>query len=106
VGGDYINTLAQATANGGTIFLYGMLAGKPTPFPMAAFGRTIGVFGYTFGELRGTPQWETMKKYIYDLLADGSFQPKIARTFTFNQAVEAYKYLESNEQIGKVVITL
>jgi NADPH:quinone reductase-like Zn-dependent oxidoreductase len=33
VGGDYINTLAQATANGGTIFLYGMLSGKPTPFP-------------------------------------------------------------------------
>ena len=30
MGGDYINTLAQATA------------GKPTPFPLAAFGRTIG----------------------------------------------------------------
>ena len=106
VGGDYINTLAQATANGGTIFLYGMLSGKPTPFPMAAFGRRIGMFGYTFGELRGTPEWETMKKYIYDHLADGSFKPEIARTFPFDQTVEAYKYLESNEQIGKVVITL
>jgi len=106
VGGDYINTLAQATANGGTIFLYGMLSGKSTPFPMAAFGRTIGMFGYTFGELRGTPEWEPMKKYIYDRLEDGSFKPKIARTFSFNQSVEAYRYLESNEQIGKVVITL
>ncbi len=106
VGGDYINTLAQATAGGGTIFLYGMLAGKPTPFPMAAFGRHIGMFGYTFGELRGTPEWETMKKYIYDRLADGSFKPEIARTFTFDQTVEAYRYLESNEQIGKIVITL
>jgi NADPH2:quinone reductase len=106
VGGDYINTLAQATANGGTIFLYGMLSGKPTPFPMAAFARTIGMFGYTFGELRGTPEWETMKRYIYDRLANGSFKPKIARTFPFDQTVEAYRYLESNEQIGKVVITL
>jgi len=106
VGGDYINTLAQATANGGTIFLYGMLSGQPTPFPMAAFGRTIGIFGYTFGELRGTPEWETMKKYIYDRLADGSFKPEIARTFPFDQTVEAYKYLESNEQTGKIVITL
>ena len=79
VGGDYINTLAQATANGGTIFLYGMLSGKPTPFPLAIFGRTVGMFGYTFGELRGTSEWETMKKYIYDRLADGSFKPKIAR---------------------------
>lgn len=106
VGGDYINTLAQATADGGTIFLYGMLSGKPTPFPMAAFARSIGMFGYTFGELRGTPEWEAMKKYIYDHLADGSFKPEIARTFSFDQSVEAYKYLESNEQIGKVVITL
>ena len=106
VGGDYINTLARATANGGTIFLYGGLSQKPTPFPMAAFGRTIGMFGYTFGELRGTPEWETMKKYIYDRLANGSFKPKIARTFPFDQTVEAYRYLESNEQIGKVIITL
>ncbi|MGA3011514.1 MAG: zinc-dependent alcohol dehydrogenase family protein [Terracidiphilus sp.] len=106
VGGDYINTLAQATGNGGTIFVYGMLSGKPTPFPLAAFGRRISMFGYTFGELRGTPEWETMKKYIYDRLADGSFKPKIARTFPFDQTVEAYKYLESNEQIGKIVITL
>ena len=106
VGGDYINTLAQATANGGTIFLYGMLSGKPTPFPLAAFGRGIGMFGYTFGELRGTPEWEIMKKYIYDRLADGSFKPKIARIFPFDQTVEAYRYLESNQQIGKVVIAI
>jgi len=106
VGGDYINTLAQATANGGTIFLYGTLSGKPTPFPLPAFGRRIAMFGYTFGELRGTPEWETMKKYIYDRLADGSFKPKIARIFPFDQTVAAYQYLESNQQIGKVVITI
>ncbi len=106
VGGDFINTLARATATGGTIFLYGMLSGQPTPFPMAAFARTIGMFGYTFGELRDTPEWDIMKSYIYDRLADGTFKPEIARTFPFDQSVEAYKYLESNEQIGKVVITL
>ena len=47
-----------------------------------------------------------MKTYIFDHLADGSFKPEIARTFPFDQAQEAYRYLESNEQIGKVVITL
>jgi NADPH2:quinone reductase len=106
VGGDYINSLGQATASGGTIFLYGMLSGKPTPFPMSAFGRRVSMFGYTFNELRNTPDWDKMKKYIYDHLADGSFKPEIARTFSFAQTVEAYKYLESNEQIGKVIITL
>ena len=105
VGGDGINALGQATADGGTIFLYGMLSGKPTPFPLAAFGRRIAMYGYTFVELRGTPEWEAMKAYIHGHLADGSFRPVIARTFPFDQTVEAYRYLESNEQIGKVVVT-
>jgi NADPH:quinone reductase-like Zn-dependent oxidoreductase len=47
-----------------------------------------------------------MKKYIYDRLMDGSFKPTIARTFLFDQTVEAYRYLESNQQIGKIVITV
>ena len=106
VGGDTINTLGQATANGGIIFLYGMLSGKPTPFPMTTFSRGVAMFGYSFNQLRGTPEWEGMKKYIYDHLANGTFKPEIARTFPFDQAVEAYRYLESNEQIGKVVVTL
>lgn len=106
VGGDYINTLGQATATGGSIFLYGMLSGKPTPFPLTTFARRIGMYGYTFNELRGTPEWDVMKQYIYDRLADGTFKPEIAKTFPFEQTVEAYQYLESNEQIGKVVITL
>lgn len=40
-----------------------------------------------------------MKKYLYDRLSNGSFKPKIARTFPSDQTIEAYRYLESNEQI-------
>jgi NADPH:quinone reductase-like Zn-dependent oxidoreductase len=46
------------------------------------------------------------KKYVFDRLADGRFVPKIARTFPFAQTIEAYEYLESNQQVGKVVITV
>jgi NADPH:quinone reductase-like Zn-dependent oxidoreductase len=105
VGGDTINALGQATANGGVIFMYGMLSGHPTPFPMSIFGRRIALYGYTFNELRGTPDWDVMKQYIYDHLINGSFTPAIARSFPFSETVEAYRYLESNEQVGKVVIT-
>ncbi len=105
IGGDGVNALAQATTDGGSIFIYGMLSGQPTPFPMAAFGRRIGMFGYTFNELRGTPEWEAMKRYIHAHLSDGSFKPEIARTFPFAEAPAAYRFLESNEQVGKVVVT-
>jgi NADPH:quinone reductase-like Zn-dependent oxidoreductase len=30
----------------------------------------------------------------------------IARTFRLNEIVEAHRYLESNEQVGKIVVTV
>ncbi len=106
VGGDYIHTLGRATANGGEIYLYGMLSGKPTPFPMMTFGRGVTMRGYSINEVRQPEHIETMKSYIYDHVADGSFKPKIAKTFPFAETVAAYQYLESNQQVGKVVITV
>ena len=43
IGGNGVNAFAEATANGGTILIYGMLSGQPTPLPMAAFGRRIAM---------------------------------------------------------------
>ena len=31
-------------------------------------------------------------------------KPVIAKTFTLDEIVEAHRYLESNEQIGKIVV--
>ncbi|RUV30384.1 zinc-binding dehydrogenase, partial [Mesorhizobium sp. M7A.F.Ca.MR.148.00.0.0] len=33
-------------------------------------------------------------------------KPIIDRTFAFDQIVEAHRYLESNEQFGKIVVTI
>ena len=45
------------------------------------------------------------KEYVFERLRDGRFHPKIAKTFRVEDAVEAYRYLESNEQFGKIVLT-
>ena len=106
VGGPYVNTLAQATASEGTIFLYGMLSGQPTPYPMAGFGKGVALTGYTLHQMNRPNRFEKMKQYIYRHLEDGSFVPKVDRTFPLDQAQEAYRYLESNAQVGKIVITI
>jgi NADPH:quinone reductase-like Zn-dependent oxidoreductase len=46
------------------------------------------------------------KKYVYDRIKDGHFRPRVAKTFRCEDLVEAYQYLESNQQIGKVVLTV
>jgi NADPH:quinone reductase-like Zn-dependent oxidoreductase len=39
-------------------------------------------------------------------LADGHLKPIVAKTFPLHQIVEANRYLESNQQVGKVVVTV
>lgn len=92
----------------GLPFEYGLLSGKSTPFPLwPALKRGVSMRGYSLTEFAFDPTAGPIaKKYIYDRLADGRFVPHIARMFPFSQAVEAYRYLESNQQVGKVVITV
>jgi len=44
-------------------------------------------------------------RFINEGLADGILKPIIAKTFPLEEIVEAHRYLESNQQIGKVVVT-
>ena len=108
VAGPYVETLVQAAAQEGTVFVYGVLSSEPTPFPLfGALSKGVAVRGYSLHELRSVPERiEETKKYIFDRLADGRFYPKIAKTFPLNKVEEAYQYLESNQQVGKVVITV
>lgn len=108
VAGPFVEKLVLASAPGGIVFEYGLLSGQPTPFPLAyALRHGISMRGYTLHELTADPQaFSTAKKFLSDRLNDKRFTPKIARTFPFTQAVEAYQYLASNDQVGKVVITV
>jgi NADPH:quinone reductase-like Zn-dependent oxidoreductase len=108
VGGPYVETLAEAAAPGGIIFEYGALSMQPTPFPTRpAMMKGLSLRGYSLREVRNQPAViSEAKKYVYERLEKGRFTPKIAKTFPLAQAVEAYKYLESNAQVGKVVITV
>jgi NADPH:quinone reductase-like Zn-dependent oxidoreductase len=108
VAGPFLEKLAEAAAPGGIIFEYGLLSMQPTPFPLlAALTKGLNIRGYSLMEITRHPEkLPAARKYVYDRLADGRFQPKIAKTFPFAKAAEAYKYLESNEQIGKIVITV
>jgi NADPH:quinone reductase-like Zn-dependent oxidoreductase len=108
VAGPFLEKLAEAAAMGGIVFEYGFLSMQPRPFPLTtALRKGLSIRGYSVSEITRNPEHlRVAKKYVYDRLADGRFHPKVARIFPFAQTVEAYKYLESNAQVGKVVITV
>lgn len=108
VAGKGLEALAAAAAVNGIIFEYGALATDATPYPLfAALSKHLTVKGYTLFELVSDPAALTAAKgYIFDRLASGAFKPRIDKTFPLSQIVEAHRYMESNAQIGKIVVTV
>lgn len=108
VSGPFLEKLAEAASLGAIIFEYGLLSMQPAPFPLGtALSKGLSIRGYTLMEITQNPErLAAAKKYIFDRLADGRFQPKIAKVFPFAKTVEAFQYLESNAQVGKVVISV
>ena len=107
IGGKILESLAAATASKGIIFEYGALAPEPTPYPLfIALAKYLTIRAYTLFEVTQDPVFPKAKKYIFDHLASGAFRPIIDKTFSFAEIVAAHRYMESNAQIGKIVITL
>ena len=74
---------------------------------LEAVARFIVLRGFWVPEITLDPtRLERGKRFVTDGLADGSLKPIIAKTFPLEEIVEAHRYLESNQQIGKVVVTV
>ena len=108
VAGSFLETLAHAAAQGATIIEYGALSSEPTPFPLfLAIAKGLKIQGYLLDEIASAPlKLERAKQYIYDGLDSGKLVPIIDRVFPLEQIVEAHRYMESNQQKGKIIVTV
>jgi len=107
VGGPYVETLARALAERGILFVYGGLSGQPTPYPhwpMAMKGASMR--GWVASEIWNHPhRFNAARDRILLGLAGGQLSPVIAKVFEGLESLpEANRYLESNAQVGKVVV--
>jgi NADPH:quinone reductase-like Zn-dependent oxidoreductase len=108
VGGPFVETWAQAMAERGILFIYGGLSGQPTPWPHwpAAF-KGLSLRGWVASEIWNKPErFERCRQLILRGLETGRLKPVIAKTFPLDQIADAHRYLESNAQVGKVVVTV
>lgn len=108
VGGPAFDPLTAAMSTGGILIEYGGLSPEPTPFPLFnVLTKSLVLRGYLVHEItRDAARLARAKAFILDGLADGALKPIIARTFPFDEIVEAHRFLESNEQFGKIVVTI
>jgi NADPH:quinone reductase len=110
VSGSYLEKLADIVAPEGLIVEYGWLAEGTPVFPVVpAIVKGFRVQGFHL-EFHVTAHPERLQagiRYVNQRLQSGAFRPLIAeKRFTLDQIVDAYQYMESNEQLGKIVVTV
>lgn len=108
IGGPNIAILAEAMAPRGILLEYGALSADEGAFPQfAVLGKSLTLTGYLYNEIVGDDDaLARAKAFILEGLGNGSLTPLISRTFAFENIQEATRFLESNEQVGKIVLTV
>ena len=108
ISGPIVEKLAAALASGGMLIEYGLLSGEPTPFPLfPAIVNGLSMRGFSYAEIvDNDARLAEAKDFILRGLESGALKPIIAKTFAFEEIVEAHRFMESNAQFGKIIVTL
>ncbi|HUD28001.1 MAG TPA: zinc-dependent alcohol dehydrogenase family protein [Novosphingobium sp.] len=107
LGGAPLAALVGTVARQGVVIAYGMLAGHSleVPLPPLMLGN-VTLRGYSADLLVEQPESRArMVGYVGDSLARGTLRPVIDSTFAIEDIAEAHRRLESNRQLGKIVVT-
>lgn len=109
VGGPYVPASVAVLAERGRLFLVGLVGGARAELDLRPIlGKRLTLRGTV---LRGRPLSEKIAvtrhfvAHVVPLLADGRARPVIDSVFPAERIAEAHARLESNETIGKVVVT-
>lgn len=104
--GEYLNTEIRCLAQGGTVWIYGLL-GEPdvvqvTPLIM----KSGAIRGWALAELAaaGAAEFEPGYRHILDRFADGTYVQHIGGIFPLDDVRRAHAEMEKGDHIGKLVL--
>jgi NADPH:quinone reductase-like Zn-dependent oxidoreductase len=106
--GPTFSKLILALADRGILYIYGNLSEGDTQIPVLEFYPKIAsIKGYGLPTITlDDARRKFAVEYLVKGLASGALKPVIDRTFRFDEMVEVHRYLESNGQVGKIVVTV
>ena len=115
IAGKTIETYAEMIVPTGVIIIYGVLDATPTTFPIfPLLIKGAQIYPYKVFDFTGLPiinlkvqpkAVERAKKFITEKLGDGSLKTVIAKQFSLEKVADAHRFMESNQQVGKIVVT-
>ncbi len=99
---------AATNKTGGMLGMLSTLASMPwLQFnPLSLMNANKGVFGVNLGHMWGeADRMRGWADHLMRLWEQGAIEPKIARTFSFDDAPAAHHFLQDRKNIGKVILT-
>jgi len=109
IGGTSFNAqYMPALSFGGSAAIYGLLSGEETLFPIIDLVRNNSkIYGYSmFNHVMDMNELEEGKSYIINKITTNNLRPIIDQVFPFDKSVEAYMYMLSNQQKGKIIVEI
>jgi NADPH:quinone reductase-like Zn-dependent oxidoreductase len=108
VGGPTFAKLLAATSVGGTLIIYGALSEEPTVLPLLEMiAKHVTIHANTIWTTSSDPVLlKAATTFILEGLEKGALKPVIDKVFAFDEIIEAHRYMESNQQVGKIVVTV
>jgi NADPH:quinone reductase len=104
IAGPGLPELAKAARSGGTVVVVGWLDTRPALLPM---NWPLTVIGYSsYEHTIGRENVTRVAAFLDSGLRSGALSPTVSRVFALDEVVDAHRYLESGDQLGKVVITI
>lgn len=74
--------------------------------PLSLMSKDHGVFGFNLGHtIHEKEKLRSWMETILEGFREGWVRPHVSKTFKFEDAAEAHRYIESRRNIGKVVLT-
>lgn len=104
--GAYLDSEIKSLADGGTIWVYGLLA-NVGPVDVTPLIRKRGAIrGWIVGQVldAGDAVWREGCEHILQKIEDGRYRQHIDRIFSLDQVQQAHAYMERGEHVGKLVL--
>jgi NADPH:quinone reductase-like Zn-dependent oxidoreductase len=108
IGGQFMGQYALAMAKYGKVFHYGALSTDADELPMLDFLRRAAVI-YPYSLFSYAEEYDLLTQaiqFVRQKLASTTLTPVIDSVFTLEAYQEAFSYMLSNKQRGKIVVTV
>lgn len=108
VGGPGMNAHVRAAAAGADIIIYGLLDTRPTDcFPAVMIAKNVSLRGYSIRSVEQDPAALARGvQEVTDGIETGKLKPVIDKRFSLSETRAAFDHLASNQQFGKIMITV